>query len=159
MPTCRRLHGGGQERGHRAGTENTPGIAGFGAAALQAAPSPEQAAWRDAAAERLKAQAGAAVFGEAAPRLPHVLCFAAEGFPSELQVMLLDLAGVQVSAGSACSSGKVKASRVVGAMSRPELAPFALRVSGGWATTQADWARFADVWLDAWRSHQRRRAA
>jgi cysteine desulfurase len=155
----RRLHGGGQERGVRAGTENVPGIAGFGAAALHAAPLSAQAPWRDAAAERLVREAGAVVLGAGAERLEHVLCLAAEGFPSELQVMLLDLAGVQVSAGSACSSGKVKASRVVAAMGREDLAPYALRVSGGWSTTEADWARFADAWLDAWRGHTRRRAA
>lgn len=155
----RRLHGGGQERGVRAGAENTPGIAGFGAAALLATPLTEQAAWRDAAAERLKVEAGVTILGEGAPRLPHVLCVAAEGFPSELQVMLLDLSGVQVSAGSACSSGKVKVSRVVDAMGRPDLAPFSLRVSGGWATTQADWNQFGDAWLEAWRRHMRRRAA
>jgi cysteine desulfurase len=73
--------------------------------------------------------------------------------------MLLDLAGVQVSAGSACSSGKVKASRVVAAMGRDDLAPYALRVSGGWATTEADWVRFCDAWLEAWRGQMRRRAA
>ena len=155
----RRLHGGGQERGYRAGTENTPGIAGFGAAALHATPLAAQAAWRDAAAERLVHEAGAVVLGEGAERLPQTLCFAAEGFASELQVMLLDLAGVQVSAGSACSSGKVKASRVVAAMGRDDLAPCALRVSGGWATTEDDWARFGDAWLEAWRNHMRRRAA
>ena len=79
--------------------------------------------------------AGAVVLGEGAERLPQTLCFAADGFGSELQVMSLDLAGVMVSAGSACSSGKVKASRVVEAMGRKDLAPYALRVSGGWASS------------------------
>jgi cysteine desulfurase len=143
----------------RAGTENVPGIAGLGAAALQAPPLSQQAAWRDAAAELLKAEAGVVVLGAAAERLPTTLCFAAEGFPSELQVMLLDLAGVQVSAGSACSSGKVKASRVVSAMGREDLAPFSLRVSGGWATTEQDWITFGDAWLEAWRRHVARKAA
>ena len=90
------------------------------------------------------------MLGESAERLPQTLCFAAPGFGSELQVMNLDLAGVMVSAGSACSSGKVKASRVVEAMGHGELAPYALRVSGGWASTQADWRRCGDVWLDAY---------
>jgi cysteine desulfurase len=147
---ARRLHGGGQERGRRAGTENVPGIAGFGAAAkaVDLSNMAAQAAWRDELAERVKA-AGAVVLGEAAKRLPQTLCFAAPGFGSELQVMNLDLAGVMVSAGSACSSGKVKASRIVEAMGRADLAPYALRVSGGWASTADDWRRCGDVWLEA----------
>ena len=63
--------------------------------------------------------------------------------------MTLDLAGIMVSAGSACSSGKLKASPVITAMGRPDLATCSIRVSGGWATTEADWVRFADTWLDA----------
>ena len=150
----RRQHGGGQERGRRAGTENVAGIAAFGAAALAAqeglASLAEQGHWRDALADRLKAE-GAVVLGEGAARLPQTLCFAGEGFGSEVQVMNLDLAGVMVSAGSACSSGKVKASRVVEAMGRSDLAPFALRVSGGWANTEADWIKCGDAWLVAWK--------
>jgi cysteine desulfurase len=150
----RRQHGGGQERGRRAGTENVAGIAAFGAAAIAAqeglASLAEQGHWRDALAQRLKAE-GAIVLGEGADRLPQTLCFAGEGFGSEVQVMNLDLAGVMVSAGSACSSGKVKASRVVEAMGRSDLAPFALRVSGGWASTEADWIKCGDAWLAAWK--------
>lgn len=148
---ARRLHGGGQERGRRAGTENVPGIAGFGVAAetVDLASMAVQAAWRDELAGRVKA-AGATVLGEGAPRLPQTLCFAAPGFGSELQVMNLDLAGVMVSAGSACSSGKVKASRVVEAMGRADLAPYALRVSGGWASTEDDWRRCGDAWIEAY---------
>ena len=74
-----------------------------------------------------------------------------ERFGSEIQVMTLDLAGVMVSAGSACSSGKVKASRVVDAMGRSDLAPYALRVSGGWASTEDDWNKCGDAWLAAWK--------
>lgn len=158
----RRLHGGGQERGRRSGTENVPGIAGFGAAARAAlADLPAQAAQaacRDALAERLKA-AGAVVIGEGAPRLPQTLSFATPGFASELQVMGLDLAGVMVSAGAACTSGKVKASRVIEAMGRPELSPFGIRVSGGWATTDADWAVCGDAWLAIHARHQARERA
>lgn len=150
----RRQHGGGQERGRRAGTENVAGIAAFGAAADAAsrdlAAMSEQAHWRDALAERVKAE-GAVVLGEGAERLPQTLCFAGEGFGSEIQVMNLDLAGVMVSAGSACSSGKVKASRVVEAMGRSDLAPYALRVSGGWASKQDDWIKCGDAWLAAWK--------
>jgi cysteine desulfurase len=149
----RQQHGGGQERGRRAGTENVAGIAGFGAAAEAAVrdlPSmANQGTWRDALAERVKA-AGAVVLGEGAQRLPQTLCLAAEGFASQIQVMNLDLAGVMVSAGSACSSGKVKASRVVDAMGRPDLATFALRVSGGWASTEQDWISCGDAWLAAY---------
>lgn len=150
----RRQHGGGQERGRRAGTENVAGIAAFGAAAKAAneslASMAEQAHWRDALAQRLKAE-GAVVLGEGADRLPQTLCFAGEGFGSEVQVMNMDLAGVMVSAGSACSSGKVKASRVVEAMGRTDLAPFALRVSGGWASSEQDWIKCGDAWLAAWK--------
>ncbi len=148
----RRQHGGGHERGRRAGTENGPGIAGLGAAAIAARAYLEtaaaQAAWRDAAAERVKA-GGARVVGEGAARLPNTLCLAREGFDSDLQVMTLDLAGVMVSAGSACSSGKVKASHVLTAMGLGDLAATSLRVSGGWNTTEADWERFAEAWLEA----------
>jgi cysteine desulfurase len=159
----RQLHGGGQERSMRAGTENVSGIAGFGAAAEAAARDlalvPQQAAWRDAAADRLAAEIGAVVLGRDAPRLAGTLCFAAEGFPSELQVMQMDLAGVMVSAGSACSSGKVKPSRVAQAMGRADLAPFVLRVSGGWASTPSDWTIFTEAWLKAWAHHGQRQSA
>ena len=155
----RRQHGGGQERGRRAGTENVAGIAGFGAAALAAMRDREiNAAWRDAASERLKA-AGAVVIGEAAPRLPNTLCVATADWGAELQVMALDLAGIMVSAGSACSSGKVKASHVLTAMGLTELAGCAIRVSGGWATTQEDWAAFAIAWEQVQFRHAARRRA
>jgi cysteine desulfurase len=73
--------------------------------------------------------------------------------------MGLDLAGVMVSAGAACSSGKVKPSRVVEAMGRPDLAPFAIRVSGGWATPAADWARCGAAWAEIFDRHQARSRA
>ncbi len=143
----RRQHGGGQERGRRAGTENVAGIAAFAAAARAAmVDRTDNAPWRDAAAARLKAH-GAIVVGEAAARLPNTLCVAAPGHAAELQVMGLDLAGVMVSAGSACSSGKVKASHVLTAMGFGDLAACAIRVSGGWATTEADWQAFSEAWI------------
>jgi cysteine desulfurase len=152
----RRLHGGGQERGRRAGTENVAGICGFGAAAKAACEGLDamaaQAGWRDAAAAQLTAH-DAWVLGESAPRLPNTLCVAEPGAPAELQVMTLDLAGVMVSAGSACSSGKVKPSHVVTAMGRNDLADCAIRISGGWATTEEDWNRLVQAWLAA---HERR---
>ncbi len=156
----RRLHGGGQERGRRAGTENVPGIAGFGAAAEAAlrdlAVIPVQAEWRDAVQVRLSA-AGAVILGVGAQRLPQTLCAALPGYPAELQVVGMDLAGVMISGGAACSSGKVKASHVVEAMGRPDLAPFAVRLSGGWATSEADWIQAADAWLELARRHVARR--
>jgi len=159
---ARRQHGGGHERGLRAGTENLSGIAGFGAsakAALRDLPhAAAQAAWRDAAGARLKG-AGVVVAGEGAPRLPATLDLAAEGFASSLQVMALDLAGVMVSAGSACSSGKVTPSGVLTAMGFGDLAAGALRVSGGWGTTEADWNFFADAWIAAHARWQARRSA
>jgi cysteine desulfurase len=158
----RRLHGGGQERGRRAGTENVPAIAGFGAATVQALSELEsaadQAAWRDAA-EQILAAAGAVIMGQGAPRLPNTLCFAGPGFPAELQVMTLDLAGVMVSAGSACSSGKVKASRVLEAMGQTELAGAAIRVSGGWSTKPEDWKLMVEAWITAYDRHAARRRA
>jgi len=143
------LHGAGQERGLRAGTENVPGIAAFGVAADCAARdlAHDHSAWRDAAAERLKA-AGAVVVGEGAPRLPNTLFVATDGWDSPQQLIALDLKGVMVSAGSACSSGKTKPSKTMVAMGMQELGTFAIRVSGGWGTTEADWQTFADAWCD-----------
>lgn len=143
----RRLHGGGQERGRRAGTENVAGIAGFAAAVdASVAKLVDDSQARDAAAARLRA-AGATIVGGDAPRVVNTLCLAVPDWPSELQVIGLDLAGVMVSSGAACSSGKVKPSRVLQAMGLNDLAAGALRASGGWATTAADWDRFADAWI------------
>jgi cysteine desulfurase len=144
----RDLPGGGQEQGRRAGTQNLIGAAGFGAAAaaaLAAEPAGPQA--RDLAAERLT-EAGARVVGADAPRLADVLCIAAPDMSSEIQVMGLDLAGVRVSAGAACSSGKVKPSRVLEAMGMGELAGRAIRLSGGWSTGPEDWRIAAEAWID-----------
>ncbi len=150
------LRGGGQERGLRAGTENVAGVAGFAAAANAALRDLDrfqaQAAWRDRAAERLAAS-GAIVVSEAGDRLPNTLCVAAPGFAAQLQVMGLDLEGVMVSAGAACSSGRVKPSGVLTAMGLHDLADCAIRASGGWTTTQQDWDRFADVWCAAYGRH------
>jgi cysteine desulfurase len=150
------LRGGGQERGFRAGTENVAGIAGFAAAARAAMRDldsvQDQATWRNRAAEALAA-IGAVVVGEAVDRLPNTLCVAAPGFSAQLQVMGLDLEGVMVSAGAACSSGRVKPSGVLTAMGLSDLADCAIRASGGWSTTEQDWDRFAEVWCAAYGRH------
>jgi cysteine desulfurase len=144
------LRGGGQERGRRAGTENVAGIAGFGAAARAAAAGVEAeaarlAALRDGCEQRLKALApDAALFGAQAPRLPNTLAFAIPGLAAATLLMRLDLEGVAVSSGSACSSGKVAQSHVLAAMGvAPELAAGAIRVSLGWASGEADVEAFA----------------
>jgi len=146
------LRGGGQERGRRAGTENVPGIAGFGAAA--AAARRDLAAFADLGAIRDKLEAAvlarsnrARIAGAGAPRIPNTSCIILAGLPSETQVMALDLAGFAVSAGSACSSGKVRASHVLAAMGAPpEEASAAIRVSLGWASVPNDAERFVEAW-------------
>lgn len=153
----RDLPGGGQEHGRRAGTQNLIGAAGFGAAveAALASPRPGPGA-RDAAAAAVAA-AGAVVVGAAAPRLDDVLCIAIRDLPSEIQVMGLDLSGVQVSAGAACSSGKVRPSRVLEAMGLGDLAGCAIRLSGGWSTRPEDWRIAAETWIDLKTRRQSRR--
>lgn len=147
-------YGGGQERGLRSGTENVAGIAGFGAAAEAAVRDlPKYAAlsaYRNAMEARLKAEGGVTVIGETSHRLAGTSNFARPGFRAETQVMALDLAGVCVSAGSACSSGKVKRSLVLLAMGADDtLAESAIRTSFGWDTKPEDFERVADAWLEA----------
>lgn len=143
--------GGGQEFGRRAGTENVAGIAGFGAAAAAADMVGYQqfSVVRDAMERRLKAVCpGLVVHGEAAPRVAGVSCFGVEGLAAETQIMGLDLAGFAVSAGSACSSGKVKPSRVLTAMGLSDTAArSAIRASFGWASRTEDFDRLADAWI------------
>ena len=147
-----RLRGGGQESGRRAGSENAAGIVGFGAAATLAADdladAGRVAGLRDAIAGRLRAIApGARVMGAGAERLCNTVCVTMPGVASETQVMALDLAGVAVSAGSACSSGKVGRSHVLGAMGIDEpVASCAVRISLGWRSTAADVDRLIDAW-------------
>ena len=147
------LRGGGQEMNRRAGTENVAGIVGFGVAAqlaaddLRAAPQLRQ--WRDALQAQLAAIAGdeAIMIGADAERVANTLCVALRGVSSETQVMAMDLAGVAVSAGAACSSGKVKASHVLRAMGHDDaIATAALRLSLGWNTQPDDLARCAEAW-------------
>jgi cysteine desulfurase len=146
------FRGGGQEQRRRGGTENLPGIAGFGAAAIAAKSSLDVyrrvEALRDDAQRRLCALApDAVVFGGEAPRLPNTLCIAMPRVASSTQVIALDLAGVAVSAGAACSSGKVARSHVLDAMGvPPALAESAIRISLGWSTTKADIDHLVDAW-------------
>lgn len=147
------LFGGGQERSMRSGTENLSGIAGFGAAAdaaVAALPKMEAlAVYRDTMEQRLISKAGVTVFGKGVPRLPNTSNFAYAGFRAETQVMAMDLAGVAVSSGSACSSGKVKRSLVLSAMGASDtLAESAIRTSYGWRTEVSDLDRTADAWLE-----------
>ena len=147
------LRGGGQERRRRAGTENVPGIAGFGAAACAAkagiAKFGRLGALRDNMEARLRdAVSDIAIHGGDAPRLPNTSCLGLPSLASEIQVMQLDLAGIAVSAGSACSSGKVASSHVLRAMGcENETARSAIGVSLGWSTEPRDVVRFIDAWI------------
>ena len=147
------ISGGGQERGSRAGTENVAGIVGFGVAAREAAEGLSAEGARVAALrERLEAglreiAADTVIFGAAAERLPNTTLFAVPGHKAETALMVLDLAGVAASSGSACSSGKVAASHVLSAMGvAPALASGAVRVSLGRDTTDADVEGFLIAW-------------
>jgi cysteine desulfurase len=157
LPLQPLLRGGGQERRRRAGTENLPGIAGFGAAAETALQDLRRfqtlVELRDYFEREIKALApGLKVFGETAPRLPNTACVALAGLPAETQLMALDLAGVAVSSGAACSSGKVQPSHVLYAMgASPDEAGAAIRVSLGWASSAADIDCLLAAWGDLYR--------
>jgi cysteine desulfurase len=146
------LRGGGQERGRRAGTENVAAIAGFGAAV--------KAAVTDMAADRARVQAlrnhleaglrsipGTIIFSDDIERLPNTALFTAAGVKAETAVIGFDLAGISVSSGSACSSGKVQPSHVLQAMGYgPELAQGAVRLSMGWSTSQTHVEKALEAW-------------
>jgi cysteine desulfurase len=147
------LRGGGQELGRRAGTENVAGIAGFGAAARAAMGALAKDAIRlESLRDRLEAGLGktpdAIVFSADVPRLPNTTLFTVPGLKAETAVIGFDLAGIAVSSGSACSSGKVQPSHVLEAMGfGGEMAKGAVRLSLGWSTSEAD----IDRCLEAWR--------
>jgi cysteine desulfurase len=152
LPLAALLRGGGQEQRRRAGTENLIGIAGFGAAARAAledlAGVPRLGLLRSDLEQRLRAT-GAPVrfFGVTADRVANTTCVAMPGVSSETQIMAFDLAGIAVSAGAACSSGKVKPSHVLTAMGvSPDEAATAIRVSLGWRTSADDIDRFVAAW-------------
>ena len=137
------IAGGGQERGRRGGTEPLPAIAGLAAAAAAA---PADAARLAALRDRIEAGAATLVAGAGAPRLPNTTCLILPGVPAETQVIALDLAGVRVSAGAACSSGKVARSPVLAAMGLGPLAGCGIRVSLPWNTPEDAPERFLAAW-------------
>ena len=149
------IRGGGQEMGRRSGTENVIGIVGMGAAAAAAQGDLAAGCWdrvaelRNILEKAIEADAPDTIFiGKGGPRLPNTSCFVTPGWKGETQVMAMDLAGFAVSAGSACSSGKVKQSRVLRALGlNDDEAASALRVSLGPETTEDEVLRFAQAWL------------
>lgn len=160
------LRGGGQEMGRRAGTENLIGIAGMGAAAAAAQQDLSDGIWeniaqlRDLLEQAIAAASRETIFvGKGADRLPNTSCFVTPGWKGETQVMNMDLAGFAISAGSACSSGKVKASKVLRAMGYNETdAASAVRVSLGPHTTKEEVLRFAQAWESKYKRHAQRAA-
>ena len=158
------IKGGGQEMGRRSGTENVVAIAGMGAAALAAQADLAAGKWDEIEKLRnilelaIEDAAKSTIFvGKGNKRLPNTSCFITPGWKGETQVMAMDLAGFAVSAGSACSSGKVKTSRVLKALGLDdEAAAGALRVSLGIETTEDEVMRFAQAWS---KKRARRRAA
>ncbi|PRY76424.1 cysteine desulfurase [Marivita geojedonensis] len=160
------IRGGGQEMGRRSGTENVIGIAGFGAAAEAAVRDLDAGIWdrveklRNILDSAIEARAKETIFvGKDVRRLPNTTCFATPGWKGETQVMQMDLAGFAISAGSACSSGKVKASAVLTAMGFDTVtASSAIRVSLGPQTTEDDVMRFAETWLTKLEKHRARAA-
>lgn len=156
------LAGGGQEKSMRSGTENLSGIAGFGSAVEAAcnAISDYQslAQLRDRMEQSLKQEAEIVVAGQNAERLAGVSNFAYSGFRSETQVMAMDLEGIAISSGSACSSGKVRRSEVLSAMGYDDvLANCAIRASFGWRTKSEDFDQLAETWLNVMRRTSRDR--
>ena len=161
------IRGGGQEMGRRSGTENIMGIAGFGAAAEAAARDTEAGIWdrveklRNILEKTIADAVIKTIFvGKGSGRLPNTTCLLTPGWKGETQVMAMDLAGFAVSAGSACSSGKVRASAVLRAMGfGNEDAASAIRVSLGPQTTEDEIMRFADTWLKHLERHRARMGA
>lgn len=155
------IRGGGQERGVRAGTENHIGIVGFAAALREATANRVNEQARvgrlrdDVEASLLAHVPELKIFGQDAPRLSNTSCFALPGYTASLALMQLDLTGIAISSGSACSSGKVKHSHVLAAMNiQPETAECALRLSFGFASTHDDVARLLESLTKGWTASQ-----
>ncbi len=158
--------GGGQEMGRRSGTENVIGIAGFGAAIEAAMRDLASGVWEKTEKLRnilelaIEESVNKTIFvGKSQRRLPNTSCILSDGWKGETQVMQMDLAGFAISAGSACSSGKVKTSRVLKAMGFSDSeAGCAIRVSLGPETTEDEISRFAQAWLERLHKHRARAA-
>lgn len=145
------LEGGGQERRARAGTENTAGIAGFGAAAAKAVADipkfAELATWRDRIETEMLKSPRVKIFGKDAPRVANTISCIVDGTTSDTLLMAFDIEGIAISSGSACSSGTVKFSHVLKAMGlEPKQNMAALRISLGWTTTEKDIEQFITIW-------------
>ena len=161
-----RLRGGGQEMGRRAGTQNLIGISGMAAALEASMKDLESGAWervsylRNILESGLEASCSDAIcVGRGAVRLPNTTLMLTPGWKGETQVMAMDLAGFAVSSGSACSSGKVRASKALSAMGYDEeVSGCAMRVSLGLSTTEDEVLRFVDAWSTARRRQQSRAA-
>lgn len=146
------LRGGGQELSRRAGTENVAGAAGFAKAVELAAGERDHLqalrGWFDA----MEAQAQAIypdqslILGSETARLPNTTCLRMPGVSAETQLMHFDLSGFAISAGSACSSGRIEASHVARAMLGEQATDEVIRISGGWNTTEQDIAAFTEAW-------------
>lgn len=146
------LHGGGQEKSARAGTENVAGIVGFGKAAELAKAGlndfrAQTGIFQTTLEDKLKTYGGVHIYAQGAERVSNTTLFSINGLSSETLLMAFDLDGIAVSNGSACSSGKVEPSHVLKAMgASDEAASGAIRVSTGWKTTPEDIEAFLNVW-------------
>jgi cysteine desulfurase len=151
LPQTSWMRGGGQERGHRGGTENVAGIAGFAAAVAEVLTEGEAEMTR-LGAMRARIEAGvmdlapeAVIFAAHAPRLANTLSLALPGRSAETMVAAFDVEGVALSSGSACSSGKVASSSVLAAMGvAPDIARCALRISLGWSNFEQEGVAFLE---------------
>ena len=152
------ITGSGQELGLRAGTENIAGIAAFAAALKACHGAPDDLCSAQNSVEVALKALGVTILGDEAARVPGILYIAQADWASNLQLIHMDMAGICVSSGSACSSGKVKSSRVVTNMARPDLADKVLRISAGWTTKAEDWQRFYDVWSKGYEVYLKRHA-
>ncbi|MGA9659441.1 MAG: aminotransferase class V-fold PLP-dependent enzyme [Asticcacaulis sp.] len=150
------ITGSGQELGMRAGTENIAGICAFAAAMRACAPPDESLKAAQKSVEQALKEAGISILGEEVDRVPGILYIAQPDWPSSLQLIHMDMAGICVSSGSACSSGKVKASRVVTAMGHADLASNVLRISGGSTNKPEDWQTFLSVWTQGYDTYLQR---
>jgi cysteine desulfurase len=151
--------GGGQERGYRSGTENVVSIIGFAEALISAKEEKREQwqKWQQELEEMLQKKVpNVKVFGQNSPRLTNTSCFTMPGVHQQQQVIAFDLAGYAVSAGAACSSGKVKPSHVLEAMGiATDEAQTALRLSWGWKTTWEDLQQFATTWYDIYQNQKK----